>query len=700
MTHAAPAGPYQWDFSRTDSERFKIAFTIENSDGTAFDYTLFRIDYRLLDECGATVLDLSTATTGITIALQVATVDAGVALDAGRYTQFCRIARIATGEQESIFAGTVSIGCGGFGSSTPLIGAAGSGPSSPVVRRNGASAVKLKTVPGTPGPVGAAGPVLTPNRAATASASLAVTDVNRSVLGDLNVLGIVARTLPDGTTLAPGSTIRVMKDYRRAEGRLEIYPYSGQTVCNQTSLKFTRDGQAADLMWDATTLDWKMVGQSFAAFRNTLFTQEHDYTATSSLATPSTWSWDENGSRYSQSNTTTGDQVFRIDNIVNGALKTASGASFVPLHAGAEKVSDDRNKVVYYAAVGESFAHGASTHPGFVLEKPYQTHVFHTMGVENETLWTHDPHEGVCEVRLSITNGDPWPTSAVAATNLLWLVADKGDRISIPNTTADGTTRITHTRHISDPAWGSSIVRDISDGTYGYTAQANSKHNVFAYIWSDGRVVLVLGTAGASDASELERGPDGFLVNKVGLAGGAGIQAGAARYLGHIYTDSASKIVWPGVGNLTLPTAPIKVGVRNLYNRRKLILSWSDASASSYTYTSGTWRLMNGNTNALVQFAQGKDDGELRLRTQNLGSGASGSIAAVAPGLDAVAPPTGGVMGMASSGRATIAGEFTGYPSSGTHTAGPYESSLVGGTATFEPLSTAGIASFRFEGEF
>jgi hypothetical protein len=148
---ALAASPYEYSFSRSDSERFKLSFTVLNSDGTAFDYSPYRIEYRLLAADGSTVLDLSSATSGVNIAAPLVTVDPAAAVDAGDYTQFCRLVLTATGEEVSLFAGPVTVGVGGFGSTTLSNGAGGSGTGAPKLRLAGAPSFKMKLIPGGAG---------------------------------------------------------------------------------------------------------------------------------------------------------------------------------------------------------------------------------------------------------------------------------------------------------------------------------------------------------------------------------------------------------------------------------------------------------------------------------------------------------------------------------------------------------------------
>lgn len=147
MMTALAAAPYEYSFSRSDSERFKFSFVILAVDSTAFNYAAYRIEYRLLDEGGGTVLDLSTATTGVTVDAPTVTVDAGEAIDAGDYMHFCRVIEIATGAETSLFAGAVTIGVGGFGSTTAARGTGGSGSGTPRFKLVGRPSFKMNVMP-------------------------------------------------------------------------------------------------------------------------------------------------------------------------------------------------------------------------------------------------------------------------------------------------------------------------------------------------------------------------------------------------------------------------------------------------------------------------------------------------------------------------------------------------------------------------
>lgn len=528
-------------------------------------------------------------------------------------------------------------------------------------------------------------------RVTTSPLQLTVADVGRLMIADLSSLGLIEIKLPAGSTLADGMPFHFLKDIRRAEGRLDVLPYpaSGNTICSQTVWNFATDGRFGTLVWDAARSDFKLVGQGTSAFLNTRYEQEHTVTAASTIGSPYAFYWSENGSRELQCDTTSGNQVTRIEDIDKGALKTTTGAVFAVANASFRKVSSDLNTHTIWAPVGQTINRVPSSQAALVLEKFQQTKELVSFGTELIELPGHNPHRShIQHAILSASTTDPDPAGALANQTSICLHPWQGDMVWVPLTTADGVNRVGAERHINAP-----LVRGLADATYGYVAQASAVHNVFLYQWLDGRLVLILGAANAGDG-ELAYF-DGVLVNAAGLPGGAGVQANSAKWVGRILINASGTLDWAGRGNITLPTSAPSFGVWNAYNRRPVTLSWDD-SGGNYNYNSTTWRKQRGGTGNFVRFIGG--DRPVRALSSSYIVGGSGIAAFIGVGLNGDAPAAGGKLAYWNSpDPGIVEASFEGYPAAGVNTLAPIEKS-AGGNPLFSGGASAGYQHFSFTG--
>lgn len=104
--------PYEVNVSGTDDETFMFVLPFENSDGSAFPFDQYEIEYSLI-QSGCQRL-LLTQAAGITIDSGSVIFSAGSPIQQGAYQHGCRIRRITTGQLIQVFDGTVTIGEGNF----------------------------------------------------------------------------------------------------------------------------------------------------------------------------------------------------------------------------------------------------------------------------------------------------------------------------------------------------------------------------------------------------------------------------------------------------------------------------------------------------------------------------------------------------------------------------------------------------------
>lgn len=184
MSVAPLVAPYEIPLSRSDSDTFTHSFTLLNDDGTAFPFANFAVQYRLTRECGAIVLDL-TEGAGVSIAAPLVTINSGAAVEAGEYVQFLRIVHRTTGYSETVAAGPVLVGAGGWGAA----GAGVSGLSGgfvPRVRKRSPTPVRLRFVPGLVAAEAKAAEAAASASTATTQAGIATTKAAQAATSESN----------------------------------------------------------------------------------------------------------------------------------------------------------------------------------------------------------------------------------------------------------------------------------------------------------------------------------------------------------------------------------------------------------------------------------------------------------------------------------------------------------------------------------
>lgn len=109
----ANSAPYEVNVTGTDDEAFVFTIPFENSDGTAFPFAEYEIEYSV--KKGGSPRLLLTQGDGITIADSVVTFDGGNSpLSVGEYAHGCRIRNIESGKFFQVFDGSVTISEGNF----------------------------------------------------------------------------------------------------------------------------------------------------------------------------------------------------------------------------------------------------------------------------------------------------------------------------------------------------------------------------------------------------------------------------------------------------------------------------------------------------------------------------------------------------------------------------------------------------------
>jgi hypothetical protein len=109
----ANTAPYTVDVTGTDDETFVFVIPFENTDGTAFPFAEYTIEYAVT-QCGCAKLELSEGDGILIVAPYVRFKAAMGSLTPGEYQHGCRMTEIATGDVYQIFDGTVTIGEGHF----------------------------------------------------------------------------------------------------------------------------------------------------------------------------------------------------------------------------------------------------------------------------------------------------------------------------------------------------------------------------------------------------------------------------------------------------------------------------------------------------------------------------------------------------------------------------------------------------------
>ena len=108
----ANTAPYEVNVTGTDDETFMFVIPFENSDGTAFPFADYEIEYSLKERGGARLL--LTQGNGISIDNGSVVFSAARPMGRGTYEHGCRVRRIASGQLVQVFDGAVTIGEGNF----------------------------------------------------------------------------------------------------------------------------------------------------------------------------------------------------------------------------------------------------------------------------------------------------------------------------------------------------------------------------------------------------------------------------------------------------------------------------------------------------------------------------------------------------------------------------------------------------------
>lgn len=247
---------------------------------------------------------------------------------------------------------------------------------------------------------------------------------------------------------------------------------------------------------------------------------------------------------------------------------------------------------------------------------------------------------GVCNLRLTLSSGEPVTTSDVLAASTLYAALYGGNQIGL----YDGS------------AWSVATTAEMSISLSGLAA--NSVHDVFVYN-NAGTPTLEL-TAWTNDTTR---------ATSLVLQDGVLCRSGALtrRYLGTICITST-------VGQCE---DSLKFrGIDNFYNRIERPLRCIDTT-NTWTYTSATWRPFNNSTTlgvGTVKFIDGLGDKVIDATACGVGdvTGANG----IGVGVNSTSTPSGlrGSCGTATAGGTGI-GRFIGFGRLGANNLYPLESS-------------------------
>lgn len=184
---------------------------------------------------------------------------------------------------------------------------------------------------------------------------------------------------------------------------------------------------------------------------------------------------------------------------------------------------------------------------------------------------------GIVNGRLTLTTGTPITTSAVTAATTLYFTPYCGGQIAL----YDGST-----------SWSLFDLTEISASLSGLTADTN--YDVFVYDNTGLTLDLVAWSTATARATALTT-QDGVYVKS---------GATTRRYVGTIRITGTTGQCEDSLGG---SNSIAKRFVWNYYNRVPR-QAYVIESTSSWTYSTGTWRRMNANTNMQVQFVVGVDE--------------------------------------------------------------------------------------------
>lgn len=256
--------------------------------------------------------------------------------------------------------------------------------------------------------------------------------------------------------------------------------------------------------------------------------------------------------------------------------------------------------------------------------------------------------EATCNGRLTLTSGTPFTTANVTAATTLYFTPYAGDQIALYN----GTT------------WDLITFAEIS---IAVPATTSTMYDVFVYN-SGGTATLEL-LAWTNDTTR---------ATALVLQNGVLCKTGALtrRYVGSMRTTTVSG---------QTEVSDKRVFVWNYYNRLTRFLKAQEATAS-WTYTTATWRAVNGGTTvgtSRVEIIIGWAEVEVEAKAYGLSSNAS-TLAASGVGIDSTSANSALAQGQTAGGTISLQlALYSGYPAVGYHFVQWLEISAATGTTTW-----------------
>lgn len=292
-------------------------------------------------------------------------------------------------------------------------------------------------------------------------------------------------------------------------------------------------------------------------------------------------------------------------------------------------------------------------------------------------------HVGQPQGRLSLTSGTAVTTTDVTGAATIYFALYGGDLIPI---TTDGITFKTTTfTELSN------ITTNSATGSAGPAAvTTNSNYDLF--VWSNsGTITLTRGPLWTSDTgrgtgagtTELQT-VHGVWTNKIAITNGPAANRGT--YVGTVRSDGSSQI------NDSLA----KRHVWNMYNRRLRPMLVLEAT-SSWTYSTATWRQMNGSTANQLDIVRGLDEDAVSasVRMLTLNSTASKRHVICGVGIDSTTAFASGCLpqygGVDNTIEFALGATYSGLPGLGRHYVSALEQGSGADTQTW--YGTNGVAT-------
>ncbi len=221
---------------------------------------------------------------------------------------------------------------------------------------------------------------------------------------------------------------------------------------------------------------------------------------------------------------------------------------------------------------------------------------------------------GVCDGRLTLTSGTPVTSSDVTVAGTIYFTPYRGNRVSLYN----GTSWITYA---------------FSERSLALTATSGKNYDVFLYD-NAGVLTLELSAAWTTDTTRADA-----LTTQDGVV----VKSGSTtrRYLGTIRAS----------GSNVTEDSYAKRFVWNHAHRAGRVLRVAEAS-NSWTYTTDTWRQMNGATTNQVEVVTGQVEDAIAVTTSVTGRNIGNGIHSNAIGEDSTSSPHAACFrGMNTSGN-------------------------------------------------